>query len=81
MKTSAATDSPVLSWIRGLSPKSVAELPTPALVVDATIDGLRKLNQMTHGTGLPKLNAQAIEALIHRDSLDILGLKMKGATI
>lgn len=53
----------------------------PFTTVQATMDGLRKLNQMTHGTGLPKLNGPAIEALIYRDTLDLLGLKMKGANI
>ncbi len=46
----------------------------PFTTVNASIDGLRKLNDMTQGTGLPKLNAEAIEALIERDALGILGL-------
>lgn len=29
---------------------------------------------MTQGTGLPKLNEEAIEAMIERDALGILGL-------
>jgi predicted TIM-barrel fold metal-dependent hydrolase len=46
----------------------------PFTTVNASIDGLRKLNDMTQGTGLPKLNEQAIEAMIERDALGILGL-------
>jgi predicted TIM-barrel fold metal-dependent hydrolase len=46
----------------------------PFTTVDASIDGLRKLNTMLEGTALPRLNAEAIETMIHRDSLKILGL-------
>jgi hypothetical protein len=46
----------------------------PFTTVNASIDGLRRLNEMTQGTGLPKLNERAIEAMIERDSLGILGL-------
>jgi hypothetical protein len=49
----------------------------PFTTVNATIDGLRNLNKMTEGTGLPKLNAKAIEDLIHRDALALLGLDQK----
>jgi hypothetical protein len=46
----------------------------PFTTVRATIDGLRGLNKMVEGTALPRLDEQAIEALIHRDSLPLLGL-------
>jgi uncharacterized protein len=46
----------------------------PFTTVDASIDGLRGLNDMLTGTALPRLDPAAIEALIHRDSLTILGL-------
>ncbi len=46
----------------------------PFTTVRASVDGLRSLNRMLEGTALPRLDAQAIEALIHRDSLRILGL-------
>jgi predicted TIM-barrel fold metal-dependent hydrolase len=49
----------------------------PFTTVNATIEGLRKLNNMTEGTGLPKLNQKAIEEMIYRDSLTILGLNQK----
>jgi uncharacterized protein len=46
----------------------------PFTTVNATVEGLRNLNKMTEGTGLPKLNEKAIEEMIHRDTLGILGL-------
>jgi predicted TIM-barrel fold metal-dependent hydrolase len=49
----------------------------PFTTVNATVDGLRNLNQMTKGTGLPRLNEDKIETLIHRDSLKLLGLSIK----
>lgn len=49
----------------------------PFTTVNATVEGLKKLNDMTQGTGLPRLNEQEIDALIHRDALSILGLKTK----
>jgi uncharacterized protein len=49
----------------------------PFTTVNATIEGLRKLNNMTEGTGLPKLNEKAIEEMIYRDTLTILGLNKK----
>jgi predicted TIM-barrel fold metal-dependent hydrolase len=49
----------------------------PFTTVNATIEGLRNLNKMTTGTGLPKLNEKAIEEMIYRDTLAILGLNSK----
>src|SRR6202012_2882703 len=49
----------------------------PFTTVNSTVDGLRKLNDMTAGTGLPKLKANEIESLIHRDALALLGLNTK----
>lgn len=46
----------------------------PFTNVQATIDGLRGLNDMLEGTKLPRLNTDEIEALIYRDSLSLLGL-------
>lgn len=46
----------------------------PFTTVNATIDGLRRLNNMLGGTELPRLSADAIEEVIHRDSLKLLGL-------
>jgi predicted TIM-barrel fold metal-dependent hydrolase len=46
----------------------------PFTTVNATIAGLRRLNEMVEGTHLPKLAIDQIEKLIHRDSLPLLGL-------
>lgn len=46
----------------------------PFTTVNASIEGLRHLNDMLDGTALPRLDPEAIEALIHRDSLALLGL-------
>jgi predicted TIM-barrel fold metal-dependent hydrolase len=46
----------------------------PFTTVDKSIDGLRRLNNQVEGTNLPRLHHAEIEALIHRDSLKILGL-------
>lgn len=47
----------------------------PFTTVNATMDGLKRLNQMVAGTNLPKLDESAIEAMIHRNSLQLLGLE------
>ena len=47
----------------------------PFTTVNSTIDGLRRLNDMLAGTSLPQLDADAIEALIQRDSLSLLRLR------
>lgn len=47
----------------------------PFTTVNATLDGLRSLNNMLAGTSLPRLNEEAIERMIYRDSLPLLGLK------
>ena len=46
----------------------------PFTTVDKSIEGLRRLNDQVEGTNLPRLDTSEIEALIHRDSLKILGL-------
>ena len=46
----------------------------PFTTVNATLDGLRTLNDMLAGTALPRLSHEAIERLIQRDSLSLLGL-------
>ncbi|MCC6240876.1 MAG: amidohydrolase family protein [Phycisphaerales bacterium] len=44
----------------------------PFTTVNATIQGLRSLNNMLAGTALPRLDDQQIDKLIHRDSLTLL---------
>jgi predicted TIM-barrel fold metal-dependent hydrolase len=47
----------------------------PFTNVQATLAGLRGLNAMLEGTSLPRLSTEAIEGVIHRDSLALLGLE------
>jgi len=47
----------------------------PFTTVNASVDGVRALNNMLEGTNLPRLNTDAIERMIHRDSLGLLGLE------
>ena len=47
----------------------------PFTTVNASIDGLHSLNDMLEGTALPRLDTKQIDAMIHRDSLELLGLK------
>ena len=47
----------------------------PFTTVNATVDGLRKLNHMLEGTNLPRLDTEQIEAMITRDSFCLLGLE------
>jgi predicted TIM-barrel fold metal-dependent hydrolase len=46
----------------------------PFTTVTASVEGLRRLNGMLDGTALPRLDAAAVERLIHRDALALLGL-------
>lgn len=46
----------------------------PFTNVDATLSGVRGLNRMLEGTSLPRLDSQAIERMIYRDTLPLLGL-------
>jgi uncharacterized protein len=47
----------------------------PFTTVNASIAGLRGLNNMLDGTKLPRLDDKQIETLIHRASLTLLGLE------
>jgi predicted TIM-barrel fold metal-dependent hydrolase len=47
----------------------------PFTTVDATLKGLRTLNDMVQGTNLPRLDEEQIEAMIYRDSLSLLGVQ------
>jgi predicted TIM-barrel fold metal-dependent hydrolase len=46
----------------------------PFTTVDASVAGLRALNEMVEGTKLPRLDEQAMERMIYRDSFKLLGL-------
>lgn len=47
----------------------------PFTNVNTTIAGLRGLNEMLAGTSLPRLSGEAMEQMIYRDSLALLGLE------
>lgn len=46
----------------------------PFTNVRDTIDGLRSLNDMLEGTRMPRLDVAQMDAMIHRDTLGLLGL-------
>jgi uncharacterized protein len=46
----------------------------PIATPDETIEGTRHVNDVIAGTGLPRIDEEALEAIIHRDSLSLLGL-------
>jgi predicted TIM-barrel fold metal-dependent hydrolase len=46
----------------------------PIIEPAETIEGLRRVNDVVAGTRLPRVPEDAIEAIIHRDSLELLGL-------
>ncbi len=46
----------------------------PFTTVDASVDGMRKLNDMLAGTALPRLDMDKMEEMFHRDTLGILGI-------
>ncbi len=52
----------------------------PFTTVRASVNGLRTLNQMLEGTKLPRLNTEAVESMINRDSLALLGLDNRRLT-
>ncbi|NNE93809.1 MAG: amidohydrolase [Verrucomicrobiales bacterium] len=47
----------------------------PFTTVNDTVEGLRKLNDQVAGSAFPRLDEDAIEALVYRDSLKLLGLE------
>jgi predicted TIM-barrel fold metal-dependent hydrolase len=47
----------------------------PFTTVAASLDGMRKLNDMLEGTKLPRLKADKMEEMFFRDSLGILGIE------
>jgi len=59
----------------GIWDKVIFGTDYPFTNVDATLTGLRSLNQMLAGTALPRLNEEAIERMIYRDTLKLLGIE------
>jgi predicted TIM-barrel fold metal-dependent hydrolase len=48
----------------------------PFATVDASLDGMRKLNQMLDGTALPRLDMEQMEAMFQRNSFELLGIEI-----
>ena len=46
----------------------------PFTTVEASVQGMRNLNNMLEGTALPRLNMDKMEAMFERDTLKILGI-------
>jgi predicted TIM-barrel fold metal-dependent hydrolase len=46
----------------------------PFTTVDASLDGMRKLNDMLEGTKLPRLNEDRMEEMFLRDAVAVLGI-------
>lgn len=46
----------------------------PFTTVDASLRGMRKLNDMVEGTSLPRLDMDKMEAMFQRDTLALLGI-------
>ncbi|NUR86551.1 MAG: amidohydrolase family protein [Nonomuraea sp.] len=58
----------------GVWPKLLFGSDYPFTTVNASIDGLRAVGEVAGIPGLPPLDREEIERLIHRDALDLLGL-------
>ena len=46
----------------------------PFTTVDASLSGMRKLNDMVQGTALPRLDMDKMEEMFQRDTLSLLGI-------
>jgi hypothetical protein len=46
----------------------------PIITAAETIAGMRNVNAVVAGTGMPRVPEEAVEGLVHRDSLALLGL-------
>jgi predicted TIM-barrel fold metal-dependent hydrolase len=58
----------------GVMDKLLFATDYPVGTPQETIDALRKINDILKGTNLPHVSENAIEGVIHRDSLSLLGL-------
>jgi predicted TIM-barrel fold metal-dependent hydrolase len=48
----------------------------PFTTVDASLDGVRRLNEMLDGTSVPRLREDKIEEMFSRDTLGLLGISV-----
>jgi predicted TIM-barrel fold metal-dependent hydrolase len=61
-------------------PKLVFGSDFPVATAQETLDGLRAVNGPIAGTALPPVPLDAVEAIIQRDALALLGLERPGGT-
>ncbi len=47
----------------------------PFTTVDASLEGMTKLNMMLEGTALPRLNMNQMDAMFNRDTLGVLEIE------
>jgi predicted TIM-barrel fold metal-dependent hydrolase len=58
----------------GVMEKLIFGSDFPFVTIEQQADSLRRVNEVVAGTGLPQIPAEELEAIIHRDSLGLLGL-------
>lgn len=58
----------------GVADKVLFGTDYPFTTVDASIAGLRQVNRVAEGTGMPRVPEAVIEGIIHRDTLRLVGL-------
>jgi uncharacterized protein len=56
-------------------PKLLLGSDYPIITPKETIDGLRNVNAIVEGSAFPRVPLDAIEEIVHRDSLSLLGLE------
>jgi len=67
-------NSMMLAQEYGVQHKLLFGSDYPFTTPEATLQALRHMNDMTKGTNLPKFDMDAIEGIVNRDSLHLLGI-------
>lgn len=65
-------NSLILAQEYGVTHKILFGSDFPFTTPQASLDGLKALNTMVEGTGLPRVSEERIEEIVHRDSIAIL---------
>ncbi len=65
----------VTCWENSVMEKLLFGSAFPICTIEQIIDFLRNINRFVEGTAMPQIPSDQIEALIHRDSLGLLGLE------
>jgi predicted TIM-barrel fold metal-dependent hydrolase len=58
----------------GVADKVLFGTDYPFTTLEASLAGLRNINKVVEGTGMPRVPEEVIEGIIHRDTLGLLGL-------